>query len=730
MGTKKLINSEAITDLFGLNSDIYHKFMSDFKDKASIDNSYEMNLRNWRIIFTKIYGKEISSELFLKHTYFGAILRIVVVSRMGLIRNLSFEEIYTNFPKNGLKNYKISEFDFFFWVDIKKELFKMVYTEVQGSTFEQQDLFSHFYQQIFFSDLRHKRGEFFTPTNLVLKMIDEFYEFGFKTLDPACGSGSFLVNIIIKILNSQNPLSLRIKAISNIYGFDVNPLAIIAAKANIFLVFLEYFNLGMKSLPNINTFLSDSLFPDDFRNKLDNNLGDLDNSFDLIIGNPPWLTYKDLYDKDYQIKIRELSDKLGIKPSSQYITHIELAAVFFYAIPVNFLQINGKIFFVMPKSSLNGDHCYEFRAFSIFNKNLEIWDFPNNYFFNVHHICLKAEYIGKNNNISPIERYPIKTKIFNRILELQEELFYSSIEVKDDGAKIILPIKELQMLNKVETSLYKKKFFQGATLVPGTLVFFQIRRKINRFLIIDSDPEILSRAKKKWVFHFQNKEIEQRFHFKTFLNIHILPFHLKILKDVFLPIDEQLKFNPDFLKDFPKAQSFYNKINKFYQENKKETSNITSLYDNLNYWNKIQKQVNNKSFIVVYNASGSNLKAAVINNEEQKIIIGSENYYFSTDLKEEAYYLSAVLNSPNLSKNIKLIKSSRHIHKRPFNFPIPIYDESNSIHRKLAKKAITCHDLVKELFVNNPKITAEKVRIFINRKLMKIQELTEEIVFK
>ena len=730
MGTRKSINSEAITDIFGLNSDIYHEFMSSLKDKALIDKSYEINLRKWRIIFTTIYGEEISSELFLKHTYFTVILRIIVVTKMGLIRNQSFEEIYTDLTNDGIKNLKIFEFNFLFWIDIKKELFKKVYNEIQGSRFEKQDLFSQFYQQIFFSDLRHKRGEFFTPTNLVLKMIDDFYEFGLKILDPACGSGNFLVNIIIKILNSQNPLPLKIKAISKVFGFDVNPLAIITAKANIFLLFLEYFNPGEKNLPNINIFLSDSLFPDDFKNKLDKNLIDSYNSFDLIIGNPPWLTYKDLYDKNYQIRIRELSDKLGIKPSSQYITHIELAAVFFYAIPVKFLKINGKIFFVMPKSSLNGDHCYEFRAFSIFNNDLEIWDFPNNYFFNVHHICLKAEYIGKNNNLSTSERYPIKTKIFNSILELQEETYYSSIKVEDDGAKLIIPNNDVEMLNKIETSAYKKRFFQGATLVPGALVFFQIRKKKNGYLIIDSDPEILSRAKEKWKFHFQNKEIEQQFRFKTFLNIHLIPFHIKILKDVFLPIDEQLKFNPDFLKHFPKAQSFYNEINKFYQENKKKTSNITSLYDNLNYWNKIQKQVKNKSFVVIYNASGSNLKAAVINNEEQKVIIGSENYYFSTDLEEEAYYLSAVLNAPNLSKNIKLIKSSRHIHKRPFDFPIPSYDENNSIHKKLAKKAKTCHGLVKELFIKNPKITAEKVRIFINRKLMKIQDLTEEIVFK
>ena len=138
----------------------------------------------------------------------------------------------------------------------------------------------------------------------------------------------------------------------------------------------------------------------------------------------------------------------------------------------------------------------------------------------------------------------------------------------------------------------------------------------------------------------------------------------------------------------------------------------------------------NKAFLIVYNASGSNLKAAVINNEDQQLIVGSENYYYSTDSEEEAYYLSAILNAPNLSKMVKQIKSSRHIHKRPFLFPIPIYDENNSIHKILAKKGKSCHIVVQELFVNNPKITAEKIRMFINKKLKKIDDLTQQIVFK
>ncbi len=95
--------------------------------------------------------------------------------------------------------------------------------------------------------------------------------------------------------------------------------------------------------------------------------------------------------------------------------------------------------------------------------------------------------------------------------------------------------------------------------------------------------------------------------------------------------------------------------------------------------------------MVIYNASGSNLKAAVVNNRKIRIIVGFENYYFSTKSKEEAYYLSAILNTPNLSKNIKLIKSSRHIHKRPFSFPIPLYDENNELHHSLSEELLNAN---------------------------------------
>ena len=116
-------------------------------------------------------------------------------------------------------------------------------------------------------------------------------------------------------------------------------------------------------------------------------------------------------------------------------------------------------------------------------------------------------------------------------------------------------------------------------------------------------------------------------------------------------------------------------------------------------------------------------------NRKHNLIIGSENYYLSTDSKDEAYYLSGILNSPILSKNIKIIKSSRHIHKRPFSFPIPLFDENNEVHKHIARKAMKCETYASDLLIKNPNINSDKVRIILTQKLQRLNNLVEEIVF-
>ena len=713
------INSKQITELFGLGSKIYSETAKFLKKQEQLKKKeFQKKYRLWESVFKNIYGKEIDSELFLKHSYFASILKILIIVKAD-----NLEE------KNLIGYYNLPELEFFFCPDLERDFINEVHNLLENTRFSSQDIFQELYQQFFLVITRHKIGEFYTPSNLVKEMINDSYKVGMKTLDPSCGSGSFLIELIVKIINSKIKKSLKFEAIESIFGFDINPLATLTAKINILLLLIEVYEVEISKFPKINIFLIDALFPDQYEENLESNLPKLYNSFDLIIGNPPWLTYKDITNKKYQVKIRTLSGTLGIKPTSQYITHIELASIFFYAIPLSYLKVGGNIFFVLTKSVLNGDHCFKFRAFSVFNK-IEIWDFPNSNIFNVEHICLKAEYIGNNPKILISEKYPIKTKIYDSDLKLQQITNYTSLEFNENGARIILPEEELKFLDSLSPSEYKTKFFQGATLVPRTLVFFKINKEDANYLDISSDPEANLRVKKTWRFTFQNVKIENKFRFKAFLNKDLIPFYIKKFKNVFLPINQNFEFDENFLRENPRALEFYDKLNLFYRENKKETSAINTLFSNLNYWNKLTKQVKNKQYIVVYNASGSQLKSAVIDNEEKEIIICSENYYYSTDSQNEAYYLSAIFNSPILSKNIKLIKSSRHIHKRPFLFAIPEYDHDNEIHRKLAKKSQKYQSIVHDLVHNNPKISSEKVRTFLNRKLSKLDNMTREIVFK
>ena len=62
-------------------------------------------------------------------------------------------------------------------------------------------------------------------------------------------------------------------------------------------------------------------------------------------------------------------------------------------------------------------------------------------------------------------------------------------------------------------------------------------------------------------------------------------------------------------------------------------------------------------------------------------------------------------------------------------FPIPIYNEDNLLHQDLARLAKKSENVVQDLYLNNPKINSEKVRMIINHRLLKIDKLTEAVIF-
>ena len=257
---KKIIKSEDILNVFGLNSSIYSETISFLKNEINKNqNLLNVKFKEWKLKFKNIYGKNLKIELFIKHTYYALILKLIALSEVLPFSPDYLKKFNEKTAINNLKPFNIIEFEIFDWCKVEENLLIKIHNFTKDSKYSREDLFQELYQQIFYPFTRHKLGEFYTTPKLVKKMVEDFYEFNSKILDPSCGSGIFLIEIINSILISKNDIPSKIKAIQNIYGTDINPLATMTAKVNLLLLLLESFNEESKDVPKINIFLLDAL---------------------------------------------------------------------------------------------------------------------------------------------------------------------------------------------------------------------------------------------------------------------------------------------------------------------------------------------------------------------------------------------------------------------------------------------------------------------------------------
>lgn len=181
---------------------------------------------------------------------------------------------------------------------------KKIINTNQGTLFELYDfniipveLISSIYEIVLNSDIRKTDKAYYTPHYLADYIVHNTVSKHLKTnktftmLDPACGSGIFLVNCARKIIENNLPIcndnQLLNLIVDNIYGIDKNEDAIDVAIFSLYITILDYKNpkqinkFKLPSLKNNNLFVAD-FFDNGIYNKLKNI------NFDFIIGNPPW----------------------------------------------------------------------------------------------------------------------------------------------------------------------------------------------------------------------------------------------------------------------------------------------------------------------------------------------------------------------------------------------------------------------------------------------------------
>lgn len=171
------------------------------------------------------------------------------------------------------------------------------------------------YEELVGANLRGDRGEFFTPRN-VMRMAVQMLSPGMeeRVLDPACGTGGFLVVAMNKVIsdlesnlekgqkrpkaqwddNEKSIFHQRIAEIAqtNFFGFDINPDLVKATKMNMVMN-----NDGSGNILQTDSLLPPHTWEGDFRKELSRSMhlkeSALRNAqclglFDVIVTNPPF----------------------------------------------------------------------------------------------------------------------------------------------------------------------------------------------------------------------------------------------------------------------------------------------------------------------------------------------------------------------------------------------------------------------------------------------------------
>ena len=288
----KTINSASIVHSL-LGRSILIKYLEERSDShgnsAFPPEFYSAYLPNATKYTDVLTSKKATYNLFsfLEKKFHGDMFRlienemdVVIEDDLLMIRDFLSGEI-------DLKNSQLSIWPLYSFNTIPIQLISSIY-----------EMFFHL--EVIDEEDKEEKGTYYTPYHLVEMLMDEVLPWEgpsktLKILDPACGSGVFLVEayrrIVGKWMHNNNKTSIDDRQLiklmqDSIFGVDSNEEAIRVASFSLCLTMCDY--LEPRSIWDKLVFpelKNNNLFPYDFfsvNNKF------ADNKYDIIIGNPPW----------------------------------------------------------------------------------------------------------------------------------------------------------------------------------------------------------------------------------------------------------------------------------------------------------------------------------------------------------------------------------------------------------------------------------------------------------
>lgn len=275
--------------------------------------------------------------------------------------------------------------------------------DVKGSAFE----------VIIGRNLRGERGEYFTPRN-VCRMMTEILDVKLsdRILDPACGSGGFLLTALNHVRNRVKEGivrgsigSLEAKELerlfveNNLVGIDFNPLLVKTAKMNMIMneakqdsIFVEN---SLKSYGSMNQTVRKTIGP---------------NQSDKILTNPPMGAKCKIFDKvilrNFALGYRWVMSKSCWEQTEEILSS-QLPEILFIERCLDLLKTGGKLGIVITRGILSNekDKSLQYTREAIRNKSriIAVIDLPRETFLPHTGALTSALFLEKidENNYTP-----------------------------------------------------------------------------------------------------------------------------------------------------------------------------------------------------------------------------------------------------------------------------------------------------------------------------------------
>lgn len=216
------------------------------------------------------YEADVPAYLFALHTYIAIIAKLVAAlalphpaqdiadANVPLKQRLLGLEEGRLFADAGIANMLTGDFFSWYiddpaWEQIEAP-FNAVINRLRGISFDVtrkapesiRDLFKGMYQVFVPRELRHALGEIYTPDWLAEYALNQLeWQADNELLDPTCGTGTFILEALKRRLTTARDNGAHLtaeQALRGLYGVDLNPLAVLAAKVSVAVVMAPKFD--------------------------------------------------------------------------------------------------------------------------------------------------------------------------------------------------------------------------------------------------------------------------------------------------------------------------------------------------------------------------------------------------------------------------------------------------------------------------------------------------------